>query len=96
MERPETVDAKVFVNNAAELSFNDKSDAVATFEAVGKAMEGKNVKERQLISLLDVTDVIDRATRFLDEKGTQSEYYNPGAHFTASNSMWQCLEKGED
>lgn len=73
MERLETLDAKVSVNSVERLDLKDKCDAVETFEIVGKAVVGRNVKERQLISLLDVTEVIRRVTRFLG-KEAQSEY----------------------
>ena len=52
-------------------------------------MAGIRVEERKLISMLDVTDVIRRVTKNLEEKGAMSEYHHPGAHFTAGSSLWQ-------
>lgn len=92
-ERPELQDAKSFIVEATELECIDNSDAVTTMEVVMKAMPGVDVKERQLVSLLDVTDVIRRAAKFSSEKDKGLEYHTPGVHLTGENSLWQVSQK---
>jgi ankyrin repeat protein len=87
-DRPEHREAKSFVETTSKDSFMDVSDAVATFEVVKKAMAGVDLKDRQFVSLLDVTDVIRRATKYLDkERGP--EYRLVGAHLAGEHSLWQ-------
>jgi hypothetical protein len=69
---------------------------VKTLEVLMKAMEGVDMKKRQLVSLLDVTDVIRRAAKSLDENDKRTYYHTPGSHLAGENSLWYTSEKEDD
>jgi len=65
VERP----AKEFVEKR---HFTDAPNLQKTYEVVKKAMEGIDVRKRKLVSLLEVTEVIRRATSLIEPIATAS------------------------
>lgn len=91
-DRPETKD---FHDSGSNSDSTESEDAVTTFQVVTKAAARGSIMERQLVPLLDVADVICRATKFPHNRSNmylvrkQDGYdESPDGHFTRDSSLW--------
>jgi Ankyrin repeats (many copies) len=92
-DRPELQAPKTFMDQTLDKQVLEKTDVKATLEVINKAMGGVAISERKLVSLIDVSDVVRRATKRLTDSKRE---YSPGDHFTSRDSLWQMKEDKEN
>lgn len=84
-DRPETLSLSHFLEKKADVT--EKENPIGTFATVCAAMTGDNCGKRELISLLEVTEVVDRAVKLVkkhDETGSSRDRH--------CNSFWEMKE----
>jgi len=91
-DRPELQDPETFLDQNLDNQVMEKMDVKATFEVIKKAMGAVAISERKLVSLIDVSDVVRRATKQLTDSKKE---YSPGDHFCCRDSLWQMKEDAE-
>lgn len=84
-DRPELQHPRTFLDQKSDDKVMEKTDITATLDVIKKAMEGLSIGERKLVPLIEVNDVVRRATKQLQ---ATREIYVPGVHLKI-DSLWK-------